>query len=926
VVPSESQVRFGESVQDSDLLQALMLTSTDLIYVKDLQSRFVRINWAHARALGLSHPSEAVGRTDADFHAEEHAGDSLAEESRIIETGEPLVDKVKQVRRPDGGLHWISSTKVPLKDSQGRIIGIVGIGRDITERTQAEEQRRWSEAQYAQLCTNAVEGIFQTTQSGQFIRCNPAFARILGYSSAEELLASYGESAHQFYLDPRRRDEFVRLMREQGEVSDFESQVVRGDGSVIWISEKARAVRDERGETLCFEGFISDITAQRHAAEQLKRAKEAAEAASRAKSEFLANMSHEIRTPLNGVIGMTELLLDTSLTNEQREYMETVKTSAGCLLSLLNDILDFSKIEAGKLELEPAEFRLREMLGTALSMLAIRAHQKRLELASNILATVPDALIGDPDRLRQIVINLVGNAIKFTEHGEVVVHVDAEFETSDEVILHFVITDTGIGIPREKQNRIFNAFEQADGSMTRRYGGTGLGLSISSKLVELMGGNIWVESEPGYGSAFHFTATLRLASSATLSPVEPEALRNLKVLIVDDNEINRRILQAMLVNWNMRPRLAEDGPSALAVLSKAHSSGDPFGLVILDGMMPRMDGCEVAARVRNDPALKSTPVILLTSAGTAELAHRSRELKVNAYLKKPVIQSELLNGILRAVCGDGADAEVSSAAMPRVSRAAASLRVLIAEDNLVNQQIVLRLLEKRGHKPVAKSSGRAALSALASDQFDVVLMDVQMPDMDGVEVTAAIREREKSTGRHIPVIAMTAHTMKGDRESFLAAGMDAYVPKPINPQELYATVEAFSPSPTQSAPDNVEPSGVGEIMDGTEVMARFGGDGEFLLSSLNLFRERFPDLLRQLRSAVAESDFNKLARAAHSLRGSLGNFGARAAVKTTLRLERMAKSATVDGGELACKELEREVERLVRAVGEFGRGLTIGRG
>jgi len=915
-------------MQDSDLLQALMMSSADLIYFKDLQLRYLRVNRAHARAMGLSHPDEAIGKTDADFDTPGHGGESQAEERRIIETGEALVDKIAPVHCRDGTLHWISTTKVPLVGSGGRVLGIVGIGRDITERTLADEKRRWTEKQYAQLCRNAAEGIFQTTPSGEFIRCNPAFAKILGYSSTDELIAQYGDNARQFYVEASRRDEFVRLMREHGELSDFQSQVFRQDGSISWISEKARAVRDEKGETLYFEGFISDITSHREAAEELKRAKEAAEAASRAKSEFLANMSHEIRTPLNGVIGMTELLLDTPLTHEQREYMETVKTSATSLLSLLNDILDFSKIEAGKLELELVDFKLREILGTALSMLAIRAHQKRLELALNILATVPDSLTGDPERLRQVVINLVGNAIKFTERGEVVVHVDAEFDAPGEAILHFVITDTGIGIPREQQRRIFNAFEQADGSMTRRHGGTGLGLSISSKLVELMEGNIWVESEPGYGSAFHFTARLKLSDGARIDTAEPEALRNLKVLIVDDNEINRRILQAMLVNWNMRPRLAKDGPGGLAVLAEAHRKGDPFGLVILDGMMPGMDGCETAARIRAHEGLKDIPLILLTSAGSAEMAQRSRELGVNAYLKKPVVQSELLTSVLRAVCGNGADSELSAASVPRVPRTSNSLRVLIVEDNLVNQQIVLRLLEKRGHKPVAKSNGMSALAALSSDRFDAVLMDVQMPDMDGIEVTAAIREREKSTGRRVPIIAMTAHTMRGDRERFLAAGMDGYISKPISPDLLFAALEVHSPSPAPAtqAEESAGSQNGGAVMDGSEVIARFGGDGQFLLNSLEMFRSRFPELAQQLRNAIAAGDFNGLARAAHSLRGSLGNFGARTAVKATIRLEQMAKLKSLDGGEAACSEIEREVERLVRAVGEFGRGLTIGRG
>jgi two-component system, sensor histidine kinase and response regulator len=918
-MPSSTNPDQPEPVREYQLLDALIENTPDIVYFKDEQSRFLRINAAHARALGLNHPDEALGKTDFDFHTPEHATESLADEQAVIATGQPLTDKIVQVKRPDGSLRWVSSTKSPIRDADGRIVGIFGIGRDITARMNAE-------AAYRSIFDNAVEGIFQSSPEGIFIRGNPALARIYGYDSPEELIRSIAH-VRDLYVYPETRLEFLRVIQQKDSVRDFEAQARRKDGSVIWTSETSRVVRGPDGKILYFEGFVTDITERRRADEELKRAKDAAESANRAKSEFLANMSHEIRTPMHAIIGMTELLLDTRLSAEQREYMDTVKSSAVSLLSLLNDILDFSKIEAGKLELESVEFSLRAMLGTAMSTMAVRAHQKKLELAVNVLAVVPDLLIGDPERLRQIVLNLVGNAIKFTNQGEVIVHVDSEITGQDDLQLHFVISDSGIGIPPEKQEAIFNAFEQADGSMTRRYGGTGLGLSISCRLVELMGGTIWVDSEPGRGSSFHFTASLKVSPRAAKRPVEPEIVRDLRVLVADDNAANRRILQAMLVSWNMRPKLVNDGPEALSALEEARRRGNPFRLAILDGMMPGLDGSEVASRIRNDPALAATRIMLLTSASPEAMIQRVRSGCVDVHLKKPILQSDLLDAILRLMDGPAPLTIQPVPESPPFQRAAEPLRVLVAEDNPVNQQIAVRLLEKRGHLPVVRGSGREALATLEAEPFDVVLMDLQMPDMDGIEVTRAVRKREQRGGRRLPIIAMTAHTMKGDRERCLAAGMDAFVPKPVNPAELFQALESFTSSePEPAAPAAQEQSTGDTVVDYPEVMARFGGDAEFLTSSLDLFRGRYHEMLAEARQSLAERDFTRLERAAHSMKGSVGNFGAKAAMQAARNLERIAKDKDAGRCEECCASLEREIEKFLKALTEFARGLSVGRG
>ena len=651
------------------------------------------------------------------------------------------------------------------------------------------ERDRFFDLSVDMLCVANIEGYF--------VRVNPMFSEVLGYSEAELLNRPFFEFIHPD--DQERTVAVMGTLQQGGNVVDFENRYRCSDGHFVWLSWSARAAAE--GESVVY-AVARDVTAKKQAAEALEharftaeQARAAAEHANRAKSDFLANMSHEIRTPMNAVIGLTELVLESDLTTTQRDYMSTVLESGESLLSIINEILDFSKIEAGKIELECIPFHLRDELGDIMRSLALRAHRKGLELAWHAEPNVPDHLLGDPARLRQVLVNLTGNAIKFTDSGEVVLNVRCESLTDNQADLRFEIRDTGVGIAKEKREVIFAEFEQADTSTTREFGGTGLGLSISSRLVRLMGGRIEVESEVGQGSTFHFRVTMDCAEPACESqaPAEVGALEGMTVLIVDDNPTNRTILQETVESWRMTPVCAESGSQAIEQLLAMRRENAMPQVLLTDVHMPSMDGIEMVRQLRRTHGIENDLVIItLTSGGLLHDTEEMDALGISAQLQKPLKQSELLESILRAVSPmlgtasvgerEGDDDTLGTHLIPH-------LRVLLAEDGLANQKLAIGLLSKWGHEVTVAANGKEAIEHWQTREFDLILMDLQMPEMDGLTATRRIRDREQQDGTHIPIIAMTAHALKGDRELCMEAGMDGYIAKPVRKNDLIETLQ-----------------------------------------------------------------------------------------------------------------------------------------
>jgi two-component system, sensor histidine kinase and response regulator len=695
----------------------------------------------------------------------------------------------------------------------GMLIAVVAgrvVQRDYSERGRAE-------ARYRGLLEAAPDAMVVVNQRGEIVLLNVQAEKQFGYHRdelvgqqvkniipegfAERLIADGSRSAAEalaqqigtgIELNGRRKD------GTQFPIEIMLSPLESAEGILVTAAIRDISVRQAAESHLAQTiAILAQTNTALLGARELAEAESqlaqtaclAAETASRAKSEFLANMSHEIRTPLNGIMGMTELALETELTREQREYLETVIISTDSLRYLINDILDFSKIEAGQIELEAIDFNLRDCLELTLKTLALRADEKGLELLCDMDPNLPEFIRGDSNRLRQVVSNLVGNAIKFTDTGEIALRVQTEAEDANDLILRFTVLDTGIGIPKEKHESIFDSFSQADTSTTRKYGGSGLGLTISSRLVAMMGGKIWVESEPRRGSEFHFTVRLAVADAKKTKAVSvaPTELRDVKILVVDDNRTNRRILAAMLGRWGMKITLVEGGEEALAELFAARQAGDSYQLILADMHMPEMEGFALVERIRTAPELSTATIMMFTSAGRRGDASRCKQLGIAAYLLKPIRQSELREAITRVLRGHQQEDPIpiiTRFSLQDAYRPKAFLRVLVAEDNPVNQKLVVRLLEKRGHRVQVAVNGLEAIQALNKERFDLVLMDMQMPEMGGLEATAVIRQDEKSSGLHTQIVALTASATLGDREKCLASGMDGYLTKPVRPAEL----------------------------------------------------------------------------------------------------------------------------------------------
>jgi PAS domain S-box-containing protein len=867
--------------------------------------------------LGLPGGSEPIGMEE--FAALVHPDDAAARAAAWDEvaSGRSLQYKAEfRMRDGKGQWAWVYSCgQVIEHDASGRPTRMIGMALDVTDRKRTEDALRESEERFRGTFENAGVGIAHADFAGRWLRVNEKLCAILGYPREELLHKTFQDITYPDDL-PASLDQIARLRRSEFPSYSLEKRYVRKDGSPVWVDLSVSLQRDVAGTPAYFIAIIQDISQRKWLDGELRRAIATAQAASRAKSEFLAHVSHEVRTPLNAILGMNELALDTPLTDQQRKYLTVMQSSAEALLVVINDLLDFSRIEAGKLELDRAHFSLRAVLNDTLRSLALRAHRKGLELVGRVHPDVPDAWVGDAGRLRQVLTNLVGNAIKFTSEGEVVVEVEAPAEEngsgpgelldpeSPPCTLLFSVRDTGIGIPPDKQQKIFEAFEQADSSTTRRYGGTGLGLSIAARLVGLMGGRITVDSEPGRGSTFRFTARMQrpLIQPDRAAARAPAELHALPVLVVDDNAACRRTLKELLRGWRTEPTAVGDGAAAREALRQAVVAGRPFALVLLDSRLAGNDALALTAHVRQTPELAACGIVLLAVEDQADELRRYYELGVAACVMKPVAEDELLDAVCRArslpspvVAAGGWPA---SACEPGAQAFGAPLsgrrlRVLLAEDDPYNQAVMQDLLPRRGHTVQVADDGRAALAALERDPVDVMLLDVHMPELDGFQVVAAQRRREQGTGRHLPVIALTARSADGERERCLQAGMDDYLAKPVRAAELFAALDRVASGEVVPRPGGCETGVLSSLLDPAALLAACDGDAELLRKMCQHFRTFAPGRLAEVSGALRDQDVSRVREAAHKLGGTVSSFSATAAEAAAL-LSRLASQGKME--------------------------------
>ena len=770
---------------------------------------------------------------------------------------------------------------------------------DITESKEAEKALKESEEKFRSISIAAQDGIIIMDNRGNISYWNRAAEKIFGYKE-EEII---GKNLHHTLAPEYYKKDFSEAIEKWkntglGNVIGklVELKALRKDGKEIEIELSLSSVK--LGDTWHAIGIVRDITEKTRVQKELKKARDEAEEASIAKSQFLANMSHEIRTPMNGIIGMTDLLLDTELTDTQREFALTIEKSADSLLNLINDILDFSKIESGKLELEILEFDLRAVVEDVVDLLALKASEKKLAFGYLIYSNVPEMLWGDPGRVRQILINLTGNAIKFTEKGEVLISIKLEEDNGPCVKIRFSISDTGIGIPEELIKNLFQSFSQVDSSITRKYGGTGLGLAISKYLSEMMDGEIGVESIPGKGSNFWFTAGFKKQSGERPPTIKIEDIKGTKILIVDDNKTNRFVLSQQLRLFECDCVEAEKGTIALKILNEAVKKNNPFKIAIIDLQMPELDGIMLGKLIKKNQKIKETILIMLSSLGNTEDAISMKETGFSAYLTKPVKQSQLYRCLMEAMGRKSARNRFTTSTLTSVisDEIKQKTRILLAEDNITNQKVALRILEKIGYRANTVATGKEVLEAIEKIPYDLILMDVQMPEMDGLTATSTIREKEKGMNKHIPIIAMTAHAMKGDRERCIAAGMDDYIQKPVQPKELIKIIEHFLYKEEKASdykPDVSEKKG-NEIYAREAFLKRIEGDKKFEKEIIGMVLKDIPDNIEELSKSIDKGDISHVAHMAHTIKGLAANIHANLLKEATYDFEYLCKNGEIN--------------------------------
>jgi PAS domain S-box-containing protein len=903
--------RTEEALRDSELLyHSLVECLPQNIFRKDKQGRFTFCNTRFCTTIGKT-PEQIIGRSDFDFFPAELASKYQQDDHRVMETHEPF-ETVEAHQTPDHGKIHVQVVKTPLYDAVGNVIGVQGIFWDVTERKKMEEALAYERDLLRALLDNIPDNIYFKDTRSCFLKIGKSLAQHFGIKDPEEAL---GKTDFDFFSREHAQtayeDEQLIIQSGQPIIGKTEKEFWR-NGRETWALTTKMPFRNGDGAIIGTFGVSKDITQLKETERELAKARDAALESARLKSAFLANMSHEIRTPMNGILGMTGLLQDTDLTEEQRDFAETIRGSADALLTIINDILDFSKIEAGKLSVGIINFDLCETVESTVELLAERAESKGIELASLIYNDVPRFLRGDPGRIRQVLTNLVGNAIKFTERGEVTVSVTKDRETEKDVTIRCSVTDTGIGISAETQGRLFEAFTQADTSLTRKYGGTGLGLAISKQLIELMNGQIGVESAPDKGSTFWFTLQLeKQPPGSTGYYRRPNAdLNDVRVLIVDNNATNRQILMHQTGSWKMRNAAVSSGAEALELLRVEAAAHDPFNVAILNLQTPEMDGLTLAQTIRADKALQQTRLVMLTSLGLRLDAEAWRSAGIDAYLVKPVKQSRLHDCLAAVVTEDNGGAPgLNEDPMPGFKgrgRGAApkQLRILMAEDNVVNQKVALRQLKKLGYAADAVSNGVEAIEGLRKIPYNVVLMDCHMPELDGYEATRLIRqfEAERADPHRPPayIIAMTANALQGDRDQCLAAGMNDYISKPVKLPELQAvlqqaagiirptTAPPASPRKTTGSDPTIDTS----VLDGLREL-REPDEPDPVAELIDLFLRDTPARVQSMEAAVRESHAAALKEAAHSLKGSSNNLGARRLSKLCADLEQSAKDGNL---------------------------------